>query len=148
MCCVLGCLMVRHSPCPVPGQSIFRLWWAKCHWDRFFYERCAVLLSTSCHHCFLCIHLSPQHRITLAIDSVVVEGTVWFRLASLYFCCAFGNKDKLCKVLVPDNSFSSHMPPKITLAVSRLSVCSSLFGLSLIINGFQRVSGDNMLFLW
>ena len=42
-----------------PRQS--KLWWAKCHWDRFvyLYECCSILLSTSCHQCFICIHLSP-----------------------------------------------------------------------------------------
>jgi hypothetical protein len=60
----------------------------------------------------------PQHHITLASDSVVVEGTVGFRLASLYLCCAFGIKCQARNVLVSDISFPSQMSPKITLVLS------------------------------
>jgi len=101
-----------------------KLWWSKCQRDRFVCECCSILLSASCHQCFIHTHLSPLHPIILAVDSVVVEGTVGFSLTSLSLCCALGNKCQARYVLVSDISFSSQMSPKITLGLSHLSVCA------------------------
>jgi hypothetical protein len=42
----LGCFMAGHSTRSLPSQSIFKLCWAKCQWDWFFYECCSILVST------------------------------------------------------------------------------------------------------